>query len=324
MLRPVINLFSKPVCMLHTYKIAAFIFALMLPAQSAFAANIAIITRKNILPYDTFIEGYQEAYKKYSSKKHALQVFSADPLKNSQDANLAAQVSSFHPDIIIAVGTNSVKFAELCCLNVPLIYSMVIDSRKIADMKKTNRCGIIMEPDMHQRLQVLLEFNKSAKRIGAVYNPSESNDQFQELQQAARQKNLMLDAIAVSSAKDALPAIEAVVGRVDAFMLLFDKSVLVPQVLEYLFSCSFRSKVPVIGLSEKYTSLGSLFSLQYDVKDLGREAWNHTAAFLSGDGVCTGLQKPAAAQRLFINKKIADKMGMIIPAELSEQCTFVE
>ncbi|MBN2107574.1 MAG: hypothetical protein JW832_09105 [Deltaproteobacteria bacterium] len=310
--------------MLYRYKIFIFVFVLMLPAQSAFAANIAIITRKNILPYDTFIEGYQEAYKKYSQKNHVLKVFFADPLKNSQDDTLAAQVSSFHPDIIIAVGYNSVKFAKLCCFNVPLIYSMVIDNRRIADMKKTNQCGIIMEPDMNLRLQVLVEFNKSAKRIGTVYNPAESNDQFQELQQAARSKNLMLDAIPVASARDALPAIEAVVGRVDAFILLFDKSVYVPQVLEYLFSCSFKSQVPVIGLSEKYTSLGALFSIEYDVKDLGREAWNHTASFLAGNGVCSGLRKPAATQRLFINKKIAHKMGIMIPAKLSEQCTLVE
>jgi putative ABC transport system substrate-binding protein len=322
--RLAINHFSESVCMPHTYKIFIFIFVLLLPAQSALAANIAIITRKNILPYDAFVEGYQEAYIKHSLKKHDLKVFFADPVNTSQDAALGAQVSSFRPDLIIAVGTNSVKIAELCCLNVPLIYSMVIDNRRTADMKKPNQCGISMEPDMHQRLQVLLEFNKSAKRIGAVYNPSESNDQLRELQQAARQKNLMLDAIPVASAKDALPAIEAVVGRVDAFMLLFDKSLFVPQVVEFLFSCSFRSRVPVIGLSEKYTSLGSLFSVQYDVRDLGAEAWDHTAAFLSGDGVCTGLQKPTAAPRLFINKKIADKMGILIPAKLSEQCTFVE
>jgi putative ABC transport system substrate-binding protein len=201
---------------------------------------------------------------------------------------------------------------------------MVIDNRRIADMKKTNQCGISMEPDMNQRLQVLLEINKSAKRIGAVYTPSESSEQLKELQQAARHKNLLLDAMPVSSAKDALPAIEAVVGRVDAFILLFDKSLFVPQVLEYLFACSFKSKVPVIGLSEKYTSLGALFSVQYDAKDLGREAWNHTAVFLAGDGVCAGLQKPAAPLRLFINKKIADKMGIMLPAKLSERSTFVE
>lgn len=308
--------------MLH--KIFILFFVVLLPAVSASAGNIAIITRKDILPYETFIEGYNEAYKKSGLKNHTLKVFSTDPLKNFSDENIASEVSSFKPDIIIAVGTNSVKLAELCCPNVPLIYSMVIDSRRIANMKKANQCGIVMESDMDQRLETLLQFKKTAKRIGTVYNSSESEEQFKELQQAARKKNLILDAAPVLSAKDALPAIEAVIGRNDAFMLLFDKSLLVPQVLEYLFSCSFRSKVPVIGLSEKYASLGALFAVEYDIKDLGVDTWKHTAAFLAGADICTGLQKPTASLRLVINKKIAEKMEITMPERLSAKCSFVE
>ena len=124
-------------------------------------------------------------------------VYAADPSKHLSEDTIAAEVSSFKPDIIIAVGSNSVKLAEFCCPDVPLIYSMIIDSHRIARKKKANQCGIIMGAAMDQRLEALLELVKSAKSIGTVYNPSESGDQLKELREAAARKNLVLDAVSV-------------------------------------------------------------------------------------------------------------------------------
>jgi putative tryptophan/tyrosine transport system substrate-binding protein len=300
------------------------IFLLLLPAASACASNIAVISRANILPYDLFIEGFQEASGKNSSKDYTVKIFYSDPSKKNSEEHIVADVAAFKPDILIAVGSNSVILAQRCCPGVPLIYSMIIDSHALAREKKADQCGIIMAVDMNQRLEVLQELNTSAQRIGTVYNPAESGEQLKELRQAAADKNLKLDAVPVSSSRDALPAIEAVIGRVDAFMLLFDRSILVPQVLEFLFSCSFRSKVPVIGISEKYTSLGALFSVEYDIKDLGRETWRHTAEVLAGADVCAGLEKPAAFLKIVINKTIAKKMGITIPESMSTQGSFVD
>jgi len=276
------------------------------------ASNIAVITRNDIIPYTVFLEGYTQAGKS-AEQRHAIKIFEADPRNPDNDKDIAGQVAALKPDILLCIGLHAVTFRQIHFPNITMIYSMVFGTPGQAIQGKAPALELSMNINPGKKIAVLRELHPNIRTIGAVYDPNQAGDQVTEAIREAKKQGLAFDAVSIASSRDAMAAVEAVFSRTDAFMLFFDKTVLTPQVLEAIFTCSFRSKAPVIGLSEKYVNLGALFAIECDVKALGQEAWRSTESCLADREKCSGVKTAQEKGRLVINKKIADKMGLKIP-----------
>jgi putative ABC transport system substrate-binding protein len=201
---------------------------------------------------------------------------------------------------------------------------MVLSPRELADTGKPGVLGISMDTDPGPKFEVLRAIKPGVKKVGAVYDPAESGEQVQAAAAAAVKAGLEFEALPVASPGEAPKAVERLMSGVDAFMLFFDRTVMIPQTIEAVFFASFRSNVPVIGFSEKYAALGALFSIEARTRDLAREAWKQTEACLADRENCRGIKQPATTGRLVINKKTADKMGLSIPDSIMAKASLVE
>jgi putative tryptophan/tyrosine transport system substrate-binding protein len=290
--------------------------------QFCIAQKIALITRKNVVPYDAFLDGYKYACERSHNKGCKLKVFYLN-LQNASEENLVKDVLSYEPDLLVSIGSGALSFSASFFPDIPQIYSMVLNPYSVLKNKKINGIGVSMQVDIKSKLKILKQIMKDIKRIGTVYNPIESSSQIHEAEIAAKEMGLEFYPVPISSSSMAIKANHDVIDRVDAYILFFDRTVLTPAIIEHLFKISFRKKVPVIGVSPKYVKLGSLFSVDCETREIGHEAWRYTKLYLANPGNYHGLKVPECSQKITINSKIADKMNISIPDKILEKCKNV-
>ena len=290
--------------------------------QLCIAQNIALITRENIVPYKIFLDGYIDASKKSDYRDNIIKIFYFDPAKFSEE-EFANDVSSFHPGIIVSIGTGALTFSASFFPNVPQIYSMVLNPYTVLKNKKINGMGISMQVDIKSKLKILKQIMKDLKKVGTVYDPVESSIQIGEAEIAAKAMRLEFYSVPIPLSSMAIEAVDNVFENVDAYILFFDKTVLAPAIIEHIFKISFRKKVPVIGISPKYIKTGALFSIDCDIREIGREAWRYTKLYLANPGSYNGLKFPECKQKITINSTIAEKMNISIPDKILEKCKDV-
>lgn len=308
----------------HIYFSAGMLLCLAALPEISYSASIAVITRSDIVPYRTFVDSYKEECRKFGRDRHTLQVFSIDSENADEKNSISTAIAAYKPDIIVCTGTTAVKFARENFQKIPLIYSMVLNPREIQDTGKPGMIGVSMEIDAATKFNVLREIKPDIRKAGTVYDPAESGEQVKEAVAAARKAGIEFLAVPVSSPREAVTAIEKVMAEVDAFMLFLDRTVLTPQTVEALFISSFRSKVPVIGFSEKYVSLGALLSIEVQISDFARETWKYTEECLAVSENCQGKKKATSTGKIVINRKIAEKMGLKIPDSIKARSSFFE
>ena len=99
-------------------------------------------------------------------------------------------------------------------------------------------------------------------------------------------------------------------GEIDAFLMLPDFTVLTPESVKYLLLSSFKNKISLVGLSEKYVKQGALLSLSFDSKEIGKQAGE--LAYDRLENMQSKIVDPRTL-RLFVNKNTAAQLNITIP-----------
>lgn len=299
------------------------VLCLLCAPAAGSADGVVVLTRDDIIPYAVFLNAFVESAEKDTLRSAALRTFSVHGLSDDEQRRIAEQISACEPSLLVCVGSGALGFARTHFTTVPALCAMVVNPAMLREAAGHVSC-LRMEVSPREKLSVLKKILPGVRRIGAVYDPSQCADQVRLLRDAASGMGIELDARAVSSAKEAIGALEDVMRNIDALVMFYDKTVLAPQPLNFLYKLSFRHSVPVLGLSEKYVRLGALFSLDADAADLGRAAWQQARTCLSGSAACAGVRYPDVPGRLYVNATIAPKMNITVAESLLRQAVLVE
>lgn len=104
---------------------------------------------------------------------------------------------------------------------------------------------------------------------------------------------------------------------IQALWILPDKTVLAPAVIEHILLFSYRTHIPVLGLSPRHAEMGAVVSLSFaSSEDIGRQAGELANRILSGS---TASELPYTTARqvdLTVNLKAAKKLGVSVPEDL--------
>jgi len=307
----------------HYYIIALlFLLADMSLPLSLYSANIAVITRQNIIPYESFLNYFNKEFKKSNISQEKIAEFYLEPDLNLNDLN--DKIASFKPDLIITVGSGALKYALKQFQDIPVIYSLVINPESIVGVDQKHVFGVSMQADTDDKLAMLKKILINVKSIGAVYDSSECGEEVRDAINSAKKMGLELKTVPVSSSKDAIAAVDDAMDSVDAYLLFFDKTVLTQQTISHLLSLSFRRKIPIIGLSEKYVKLGALFSLDVEIHDVSFAVLRCAELIINKGGEDLGNDGKPLPWKLTVNRKIADKMDIIIPDYILQRARFIK
>ncbi len=194
-------------------------------------------------------------------------------LDEGPDAAAAAfkKLSSNKPALVLAIGPAAAVGARREFGTVPVLFSMVPYYEKY-ELEGQNTTGIALTSDLSLELTTLRAVQPKVKRIGVLQDPRYSKAFVEGAAQAAQSRGLMLVPIDIDAPSKVDKALAGAKGKIDALVIISDKTVGNAAVVEKLLAWSQDEHVPAVGLASAQVKQGALFALAPAPLAIGQQA----------------------------------------------------
>ncbi len=267
------------------------------------AADIVAVQSINIKPYNDALHGFKEA-----CNCNVKQFFVSEP----EGEDILKAVRKTDPAVILAIGIDALNRIK-SIKNAPIVYFMILNSPVAAPGDNITGVSLYINPE--KQLSLLKMAIPDISTIGLLYNPARTGDFVKRLRAAAEKAGIVLIAGEIQNPKDVPGLLQSLKGKIDAFWMLPDITVVTSETVELLFLFSFENRIPVITFSDKYLEMGALISFDIDAADIGMQAWEITEKILSGMDVRKIKEADARRAVVTVNRKTARKLGVTVAGE---------
>ena len=197
--------------------------------------------------------------------------------KNSQgDTGVAGVIAqkfvSDKSDLIFGIATVSAQAAKQSTDRIPVLFSAVTDpvnSQLVKTMDKVggNVTGTTDATPMEKQLELF----KEIKRIGIIYNTSESNSEIQvaNAKEIGAKLGLEIRAVGVNNINDIPQAVNSLVSKVDGFYTITDN--IVASAINLISMASNERGLVTVGAEEAHVKGGILLTDGLSYYELGRQ-----------------------------------------------------
>ncbi|MDI3280625.1 MAG: ABC transporter substrate-binding protein, partial [Bacillota bacterium] len=231
-------------------------------------------------------------------------------------------------DLILAIATPTAQAAANATRSIPILITAVTDPVAAGLVKSLEKPGtnVTGTSDMNpvkEQLALVKEVAPQARRVGIVYNAGETNSvvQVEMARKAARELGLTVVEVTVTGSSGVYQAAQSLVGRVDAFYVPTDNTVV--SALESVLKVAETHKLPVIAGESESVKRGALATFGIDYYRLGRQTGEMAIQVLQGKDPA---QMPIQFQKdleLTVNLKAAAAMGVKIPEAMLKRAAQV-
>jgi len=270
---------------------------LLISAAPAYSADVLILGNSKLKPVADVIEGIKNS------------ISASTVIKSPEEAKHALEriVRKENAKVVIALGKDSIVYAGSLPESIPIVYGLVIDP---IETKRENITGVYMATPVTEYVSFINRNLPSINKIGIICVDQKKNYRSQS---AVARKVIFHNA---SNPYEFIGGLKVLGHNVDALLLVPDRDLITSKALEALYLFSFKEKIPVIGISEKYVKIGSLFSLGFDTSEMGRQIGQITNRVLT-KGSASGIQHSSPDKlNLYINSKTSETMSVEIPENL--------
>ena len=202
---------------------------------------------------------------------------------DDDDATSQQRLAEFQENemaLVFALGSQATRRAAERFPNVSVVSSMVLSR---ADLKSLpNVTGVALEFPLSTQLRWMRRLLPEAKRIGVLYDPAQNQAWVDSAQRLAKKQGLKLIPIPVNHARELPAALKKLDKAADVLWAIPDKTVYSNKTLKEVLLSSFRSRIPVVGLSGAWVKAGALYALDRDYQDLGRQTGVIAKKLLAG------------------------------------------
>ena len=279
----------------------------------AYAANVVSVQSVSITPYNEAFRGLESACK--CKVKQLV-------LSEIQGPHVVREVRREKPGVIVAIGSGALE--KIRAINdIPIVCLMVLDV-KSATTGKTNIKGISLDVPPERQLDIIHQALPDVSDIGLLFNPEHTGSFVEKAGAAARSAGIRLNANEVRNSKDVPVQLNLMTGKIQAFWMLPDVSVVTSETAEVLFLYSLKYRVPVITFSDKYLEMGALMSLEVDFYDMGVQAGEMVAQILSGTDISKISNNIAGKINITINARTARKLGLTVSDEILNRAKVIK
>src|SRR6185436_1756724 len=273
------------------------------------AAEVAVLKSTDSAAWRPALEALRRA-----AAAHTLQEF--DLRGDKAEADRVVTALKGKVAALVALGPLAVQSAREIAPELPLVGCMVSDPAKSGLAAAPNVTGVALHPPVKNQLAAFRMVNPRGVRVGVLYNPDNVGRMVQEAQKAAAVVRLVIVERAISSARDVPQGLRALLGGdgIDALWLPPDPLLLGEEARRYVLQETLKAGKPVYAYSAALVQEGALVSNGADMVNTGEQAGELLLRLLGGEkGARIELAIPRA--ELVINKKIADRLKLDIPAD---------
>jgi putative ABC transport system substrate-binding protein len=293
--------------------IIIFLSLIMLQVAAAAGQEAVVVQSARFAPYEEALKGFQRVCRADITR------IVISELKRK---NVVERIDEINPDIIIAIGMDALLKVKMI-RDIPIVYLMILNPQSIISGEK-NISGISMHISREKQLLILSEALPHVKRVGLVYDPEQTGYFVERARETAASMGLDLIANEVHSARDVPSSIKDLEGKIDAFWMIPDTTVITPETVEFLLIFSLENKTPILTFSEKYVELGALISIDTDPLAMGSQAGEMANRILSEKDYAYVERTDAKKEIIHINLKIAKNLGITMDEELLARAGIVK
>lgn len=277
-------------------------FSCLVAAAPAESADVIVIGDTQLTPVTHIISGIRETL------DGPLKIYSPSTVKD----RLRTIAAKEEAKVVVALGRDALEEALRLPPSIPVIYDLVITPQTI---KRQNTTGFYMATPVKEYLSVVRKYLPSIKRIAVVG----SHDLVRTLECAPDPQ------ITTYKVRNSFEIVETVkqMTSADAILLLPDVTLLTSAAMEEIYLFSFRSGIPILGISEKDVKQGALFALVFDPVNVGRNIGEHASSAIKGIDIGRIPPSPPGKFKLYLNVATADRMGVPVTTELIKKAKQV-
>lgn len=204
-------------------------------------------------------------------------------------------------DIVYCIGAKSYQFAYRYRKDKPIVFSSIINWRRIP--MSENTFGVSNE--LHTRMPILIyrSIFPGIKNIGVLYSREFTMQWFLEAEANARELDINLVGQVVSDKRHVGKALEELLEKVHALWLIPDPTVMSDKrsFFDIMEKCD-QLKIPVFSYRDAFAFFGATLTVSADEPTIGRQAAGIVMDLISGRELTEKVQSPAGS-RITLNLK---------------------
>lgn len=295
----------RPLNNIGWFALGFLVFLIVFPGPAR-AAEVFIITEKNLSAFDEVIQGFTETIGKVPSQ--TLNLKKDGTLEETQTQALRQSKSP----VALAVGSQAATLMKNNFPGIPMIFCMVFDSRPY---QGENVTGIGLNVPALAQFQALKSILPSARRIGVVFDPGQSSVLVEDGRQAVAALNLVLAEKTVTSSFEISNAVKEIIWNIDALWVIPDRTVVSKESFRYMLEASIDRKVPILAFSEAFVKGGALLAVAPDYPGIGHQAANLAKKILGGASP-GGIPPLSPPGQIVLNLNTAKALSISISPEV--------
>ncbi len=293
---------------------------LLCPIKNCQASDVLIVLETNLRPYVEALNGVKSVI---GNKAEVVSIQKLIEQEKNKESNTQDIIETYHPRIIVAIGSQCLFFLMNRTDHIPIVFTMVLNPWSFP-FSRPLITGISMNvlPQLYWKVFALIK--PTIHTIGVVYDPAKTGYLVNIAKELTKKYHQKLIAIPVKNSVQAIRAIQKIVPKIDAFWMTPDTTVYRQEALDFLIYSSICYHFVLAGLSIKDVKSGSLFAWSFDSYKLGKQAGELVDKILNGADFPHKKFFWAKQLSLSINLKIAKKIGVQIDKTLIEKAQVIK
>lgn len=229
-------------------------------------------------------------------------------------------------DLIVAIATPSAQAALGETSEIPIVFAACTDpvgSGLVTDLNKPgkNITGTSDAVSAQKIMELAKQITPNIKKIGALYNSSETNSLsvVKDLKAYAKANGMTVVDATVTNSSEVQQAVNSLVGKADAIFSPIDNTV--ASAMPVVSQAANDAKIPVYVGADSMVKDGGLatYGINYDI--LGKETGKMIAEILNGKKPGDIPVKMMTDMNIYVNKDTAKKIGVTIPDTILKKAT---
>jgi len=295
-------------------------------AKQVYVATTAIVEHPAL---DAVRDGVKEVLTESGYKDDALK-FTYESAQGQPviAAQIARKMVGDEPDVIVAIATPSAQAAVSASKTIPVVFSAVTDpigAKLVSSLTQpgSNVTGLSDMVNVKQQLALITEFMPDLKKLGVPFNPGEANSVaiLDALTIEAEKQGIEIIGSPAPKSSDVMIASKQLVGKADAIYCTTDNAIITA--FESVVKVGLDAQIPVFAADTGSVARGAVAAVGYDYFDLGRQTGELVVRILDGEKAGDIDVKMAVGTDLFVNPKMAARMGIEVPEAVLARATKI-
>ena len=288
-------------------------------SAGASAPQVAIVIGQDSPLYAEVLEGFR-AYLAGVGVAATIDVYNLKG-HNGNAQDVLRRLKNDPPMMFFTIGPLATQAVLMESGEIPVIASLTghLDSVK----KKGNLTGVGLEFSLETQFEVMRRIVPDLANIGVLFSPKENLEMVDLARSIAKKLGMTLVTKPIEAPREIPDALDSMANNVDLLWGVTDQVVLSPQTAEPILLFSFRNTVPFVGLSASWVKAGSLYALERDYGDIGRQCGEVAVKVLNNTPPRTIPVAYPRKVRYTINLKTARHMKMELSQKVIEGASQV-